>query len=233
MCLIGDMSKGFHVLVRAFTEPRSTSAKNYSISQRPAVGVSKRNIRSEHDSATVTRGLVTRNPLTGVSRVSNNVVIISNSTLSVAAPPRYPVHCFNPYILHLQPAAAEDCGFIINQIVLRLFAPTRQLTFGFTDAVDCNLTKPQYRQWQYGQCLISVKNNDESQIDTFRMLDVATTARRIITKCLIDAQPKLGGVATIGTDGRGFYVFVGGPLVSNPVLSDALLLRESTGVESS
>ena len=233
LCLIGDASKGFHVIVRAFAEHRSISAKNSTISQRPAVGVSRRTIRSQHDSENATRGLTTKDPLPDVSRVSNRKVVISNSTLSVAAPPRYPVHCFNPFILHLQPAAAEDCGFIINQIILRLFDPTRQLTFGFTDAVDVNLSKPQYHQWQYGQCLISVKNNDEGQIDTFRLLDVANTARRITTKCLVDAQPKIGGVAFIGTDGRGFYVFIGSPLISNSVWSDAMLLRESTGVESS
>lgn len=75
--------------------------------------------------------------------------------------------------------------------------------------------------------MISVKNNDEAQVDTFSLLDVATTARMISTKCLVHAQPKIGGVATIGTDGRGFYVFVGGPVVSNPALSDTMLLRES------
>lgn len=76
--------------------------------------------------------------------------------------------------------------------------------------------------------MIMVKNHDEGQIDIFRLFDVATTARRIITRWLIDTQTKVGGVAIIGTDGRGFYVFVGGPLVSNAALSDAMLSRDST-----
>ena len=91
LCLIGDTSKGFHVIVRAFTP---ISAKNSTISQRPAVGVSRRTIRSQHDLETATGELVTRDPLSDVSRVSNHVMVRSNSTLSVAASPRYPVHCF-------------------------------------------------------------------------------------------------------------------------------------------
>lgn len=168
----------------------------------------------------------------GVSRVANHPAVTSNSTIGTVPPARHPVQCFNPFIIHLQPAAATDCGFIINQIILRLFDPTRQLTFGFTDAADVNLSKPEYRAWQYGQCVISVKNHNVAQVDTFRLLDLATTARRITIQCLVNTQDKLGGVANIGTDGRGFYVYVGGPLISSPSLSDVMLLSESTGAES-
>lgn len=228
LSLIGESSKGFHVIVQAY--PRIVSAKNSTVSQGPVVSVSRRTMQPQHDSeaAMGSRGLVTRDPLAGVPSVLNDLVVPSNLTL-----PNYPVHCFNPFIIHLQPAAAEDCNFIINQLILRLFDPTRLLTWGFTDDVDVNLSKPQYRQWQYGQCLISVKNNDEGQINTFRLLDLARTARRISTRCLIYQDVKIGGVATIGLDGRGFYVYVGGPLASDSASSDAMLLGERTGVKSS
>lgn len=81
--------------------------------------------------------------------------------------------------------------------------------------------------------MVSVKNNDESRVDTFRMLDVASTARRISIQCLVDTQDKIGGVAYVGTDGRGFYIYVGGPLDSSPGFDDVMLLRGSTGAESS
>ena len=80
--------------------------------------------------------------------------------------------------------------------------------------------------------MISLMDNDMAQVDTFRLLDVATTARRISTQCLIYTQEKMGGVASIVTDGRGFYVYVGAPLGSNPALSAAMVLREATGTES-
>ena len=228
LSLIGDSSKEFHVILQG--HPRAISAKNSTVSQRSSVSVSKRMMGSPHVSETAmgARELVTRDPLAGVSPVSNDLVLTTNLTL-----PNYPVHCFNPLILHLQPAAAEDCFFIINQIILRLFDPTRQLTWGFTDDVDVNLSKPQYQKWQYAQCMISVKDNDEGQVNTFRPLDLANTARRISTQCLIYQDVKFGGVATIGIEGRGFYVFVGGPLASISAVRDMMLLGESTGVKSS
>lgn len=233
--IIGDVSEGMYVLLEGHVEPDRLSSKNSHPSQQPAVSVSKRATRSQQDSENSARapGVKTRNPVTSVSRVSNRPILISNLTLSPAAPPRYPAQCFNPAIIHLPPAAATDCIYVINQIILRRFDPTRQLTFGFTDAADVNLARAENQKWQFGQCMVSVKNNDESRVDTFRMLDVASTARRISIQCLVDTQDKIGGVAYVGTDARGFYIYVGGPLDSSPGFDDVMLLRGSTGAESS
>lgn len=81
--------------------------------------------------------------------------------------------------------------------------------------------------------MISVKNDDVTRVDTFRLLDVAATARRITMQCLVNSQDKVGGVSDIGTDGRGFYVYVGGPLDSSASLGDVRLFGESRGVKSS
>ena len=199
------------------------------MSQQPAVSLSG----ADSDHPATSRAVEVRDPLGGVSRGANHPAITSNSTIGTTLSAGYPVQCFNPRVVSLQPAAATDCNFIINQIILRLFDPTRQLTFGFVDDVDVNLSKPEYRQWQYGQCLISIKNPNVFQSDTFRLLDVATTARRITMQCVVDTQEKIGGTAKIGTVGRGFYVSVGGLLAASPLLSDVMLFRESTGVESS
>lgn len=236
LSLLGDVNKGFHVILRGYTESESVSAKNSSVSQQPAASVSRRGVLSRHHSEGPARAqsMETRDPLTGVSHVANHSIVTSISTIGLVRPPiRYPIHCFNPLIIHLQPAAATDCGIIITQIILRLFVPTRQLTFGFTDAEDINLSRPEYQKWQYGQCMISVKNDDVTRVDTFRLLDVAATARRITMQCLVNSQDKVGGVSDIGTDGRGFYVYVGGPLDSSASLGDVRLFGESRGVKSS
>lgn len=227
VCLIGDVSAGFHVVLQGYQRPESITTKNSSVAQQPAASVSRRGSTSHHhseDSAGY-QAVEIRDPLRAVSRLEDHPVVTSNSTIDTVPPTRYPVRCFNPFVIHLQPAVAPDCNYIINQIILRLFNPTRQLTFGFTDAVDVDLSRPPYQRWQYGQCLISVKNNDVAQVDTFRLLDLAATARRISMHCLVNTQEKLGGVATIGTDERGFYVYVGGPL-------DVILLSERSHAES-
>lgn len=234
LSLAGDVSRGFQITLQGYVEPERSSAKNSSIPQQPAVSVSRRGVLSQHHSENPAepQSLEIRDPLMRVSWVVNHPDVTSNSTIGTPRPARHPVHCFNPFIVHLQPAAPTDCTFIINQVILRLFDPTRELTFGFTDAADVNLSKPEYQKWQYGQCMISVRNIDVTRVDTFRLLDVVITARRITTQCLVNAQDKIGGIANIGVEGRGFYVYVGGPLGSSPQLSDVMLFRESTGVDS-
>ena len=127
LVLIGDLSKGFHVILQGHGQSESDSAKNSSPSQKPAVSVSRRAMRSQHHSANSAgfQEVEIRDPLMGVSRVANHPAVTPNATIGTAPPARHPVQCFNPFIIHLQPAAATDCGFIINQIILRLFDPTR------------------------------------------------------------------------------------------------------------
>ena len=225
--LIGDVSARFHIALRGHWEPESVSAL-------PAVSVSRRAIptRDNPSKSAAFQLVETPDPLMSVSRVLNHPAVASNIIHNAAALSIYPVHCFNPLIIHMQPAAPIDCGYVVNQIILRLLDPMRQMTFGFTDAADINLSKPEYRRWQFGQCTIAVKNNDVARVDTFRLLDVAATARSIIIQCLVHTQEKFGGVAKIGTDERGFYVYVGAPFISSPGLSDGLLLREGIGLEA-
>lgn len=221
--LIGDPSNS-HVLTLHRIQFNDVSAEIFNISHQPAASISKRAIgsQSEPESAGASQKVETSDLATRASRLSDRSAVASNVTLTAGTPTAYPVHCFSPLIVHLPPATAADCSYIINYIILRLFDPTRQLTFGFTDAADINLSKPEYRRWQHGECTISVKNYDEGQSDVFSLLDVAATARRISTQCLVDTRVKLGGVASIGTEERGFYVYVGGPLAVESGLSDPI-----------
>ena len=228
-----DVRSQFKVILR---EPGlySISADTSGVSGQPAASVSRRGIRSQDTSENAggPQELETRDPLRRVPHVSNRPTRTSNFSLSEASPTDHPVHCFNPSIIHLPLAVATDCVYIINHVILRGLDPLRPMTFGFTDAVDINLLNPEHSKWQHGQCIITLANNDERSIDTFRMLDVVNTARRISTQCLGTTGRKMGGVASIGTDGRGFYVYVGGPLDSSPTLSDVVLLNEIAGLES-
>ena len=229
--LIGNVGDGVGVVLRGSGALGSVSEKGPSISHQPAMGVSRRDIRHQRDmeNAEAPQGIETRDPLRGVSRVSNHPVVASNATLSAAALPTYAVKCFNPLIVSIPPAVAKDCSYVINQVILRLSDPTRELTFGFTDAADINLSKPEYRKWQHGQCMISLKSDYGDQMDKFRLLDVAMTARRVVTQCVVNTKDKIGGISNIGTEGRGFYVYVGGPLVPALGASDVLLLPGNNG----
>lgn len=235
LSLIGNVDDGFGVVLRGSGALGSVSEKGPSVSHQPAMGVSRRAIRPQpvSEDAEALQGIETRDPLRGVSRVSNHPAVASNAALSAPALPTYAVNCFNPLIVRIPPAVARDCSYVINQVILRLSDPTRELTFGFTDAADINLSKPEYRKWQHGQCMITLKSDHEGQMDKFRLLDVAMTARRIVTHCVVNTKDKIGGVSGIGTEGKGFYVYVGGPLVPRRALSDVLLLPgDNGGVES-
>lgn len=123
----------------------------------------------------------------------------------------YPIHCFDPATLHrLRPAAASDCRFIINEIILRLPNPMIEQTFGYTDVVDINLSIRDNGQWIYGQCVVFVKNLDTTSRDRFRFLDVAHTAHRVVEQCIEGSKYAIGGTADIGTIVDNFYVGVGG-----------------------
>lgn len=221
LSLIGD-PQNVYVLTLHGLRYNGVSAEVFNISHQPAASISKRAIgsQSEPESVRASHKVETSDLATGASRLSDRPAVASNVPLTIGTPTAYPVHCFSPLIVHVPPATAADCSYIINYVILRLFDPTRQLTFGFTDAADINLSKPEYRRWQHGECAISVKNHDEGQSDVFSLLDVATTARRISTQCLVNTRVKLGGVASIGTEERGFHVYVGGPLAVESGLSD-------------
>ena len=120
------------------------------------------------------------------------------------------IDCF-PSGSHLPDANADDCKFIINSIILGLKDPFREQTWGFIDTVDINLSLPEYL-WKFKDCYIRVRNIDESQVDTFRPVDVAELAQTIVRKCVAETKERLGGNADIGRlrAPRSFYVVVSG-----------------------
>lgn len=178
-----------------------------TVSLPPSVSVEKRASDPQHRSS---RSTGTQTAQGGAMSNSNLDLFSTNLSRSLEAPPSYPVHCFNPYSVKLKPAAVEDCQFVINHIILRYPNPMYQQTFGYMASADIDLSLPQNQKWIFGHCAMFVRNLDKSRTDTFRMVDVAYTAHRIMAECVTGAKYPLGGVADVGTVADNFYVGVGG-----------------------
>ena len=140
----------------------------------------------------------------------NLIVPSTDPAASIKVPPEYSVGCFNPYTYRLKPADVEDCQFVINDIILRYPNPMSEQTFGFTSAADIDLSLPENERWIFGRCAIFVRNIDRTRTDTFRMVDVAFTAHRIMNKCIIGQRYPVGGTCDVGSSEDNFYVGVGG-----------------------
>ena len=140
----------------------------------------------------------------------NPATPLSNSTGKLKTEVDHEVACF-AVGSRLTYAVEEDCRFIINNIILHMNDPFREQTWGFTDGVDIDLSLDEY-EWVYQGCYIRVQNGDETQVDSFRPVDVAQQAQRIIETCVVDAKQPLGGYADVGhlTLFRSFYVVVSG-----------------------
>ena len=232
LSLIGEESNGFHVILQGISE--SLSATNSSLSQSLAVSVSKRARRSQSslENPAESQGVDIRHQPRDSSLTLVHPAGATNSTSSVTAAWSHPVHCFDASIAHLQEAVSYDCNRIANQIIYNLFDRQAEMTFGFTDAADINLSRPEYQEWRYGQCMVSLRNHDETQIDTFRFLDVVVTAIRINGKCVADRWGmRLGGTARVGALERSFYVYVGNPVALDSVSSDVTLSRRRIGAK--
>lgn len=146
-------------------------------------------------------------------------------TEGLTAGKRYPVHCFDPSSAHaLMPAIRSDCDVIISEVILRLPNPMKEQSFGYTDAADINLSETEYNNWNYGQCVVFIRNIDHhTRQDRFRFLDVAYTAQRIMNQCLDGSKHAIGGIADVGTIDDNFYVGLSG--------FDSRSLRNGTSLE--
>lgn len=154
-------------------------------------------------------------PHTIESRASVNLLpghdLSSTVTERLEAGETYPVHCFDPsYVHRLKPTVAADCRIIINDIILAFPDPMRERSFGYTDAEDVNLSKRGNDRWVFGQCVVLLRNVDETSRDLFRYVDIANTAQRIMDKCVEGTKYVLGGTSDIGIIEDNFFVVLGG-----------------------
>lgn len=110
---------------------------------------------------------------------------------------------------------ADDCQVIIDHVILRYPNPMMPQTFGYSDSVDFDLREPENQRWIFGQCSIFVRGLDQTLEDTFRMVDVASTASRITKACVTEVKYPNGGAAGIGSSEENYYVAVGGSPVAH------------------
>lgn len=161
---------------------------------------------------------------------SSEALSRSNSSGNVKAETDHDIDCF-PRGSRLPNANIDDCQFIIDSIILAMKDPFQERTWGFTDTADINLSLPQYK-WIFKDCLMRIKNLDDTEVDTFSPVDVAEVAQGIVKKCIVDTKERLGGNADVGQleFPRRFYVVVSGTArVSKEYLGNGTLLSLPLG----
>lgn len=165
------------------------NAKNSAVA--PGVTVERRGSDAERGSSLSTGTHILR---PGSAFGGSDLALpAKNLSASVKAPPIYPVTCFNPYSVELKSAAAEDCQFIIDHVIMSYPNPMSPQTFGYSASVDVDLALSENGKWVFGECAIFVRNPNKRRVDTFRMVDVAITATRVLTECVVGARYPVGG----------------------------------------
>jgi len=121
-----------------------------------------------------------------------------------------PIHCFNPYSTGIEQVKVKDCRVIIHHIILSYPHPMLPQTFGYNDEVDVDLREQENAAWYYGNCVIFVRSEHKSEVDTFRMVDVADAANRVMNECIEGKRYAVGGSTAVGSSRSDFYVGLGG-----------------------
>lgn len=83
-------------------------------------------------------------------------------------------------------------------------------TWGYTDDQDIDLSLAENHQWDYRECVIFMRALRLTQVDRFRVVDVALAAKKILQKCVVDSKLANGGIVDIGAHEHGFYIVLGG-----------------------
>lgn len=142
------------------------------------------------------------------------------------------ISCFHPIPIEYRAANADDCNKIIDVIILRLYPePFAELSWGYTDQQDINLSLEKNNKWILGECMIFVRCPNQSSVDRFRIVDVAIRAKNLIKECVVGTKEGYGGFSDIGNLPflASFYVAVGGrddnlenSKVSSPTTNDTI-----------
>ena len=108
------------------------------------------------------------------------------------------VRCFHPIPLDYKAAKADDCNEIIDMIILRYPEPFAELSWGYTDQQDINLSLAENSKWILGECMIFVRCPNPSSVDRFRIVDVAARAKNVIKECVVGTKKGYGGFSDVG-----------------------------------
>ena len=159
-------------------------------------------------------------PRSSVS-TSQGSIFQLNSTVN------HPARCFHPIPLEYKAAKEEDCHFIIDNIILRYPEPFAELSWGYTDEQDINLTLRKNSKWTWGECTIFVRSQNNRLVDRFRIIDVAARAKDVIRECVVGTKEGYGGFSDVGHLPMlvSFYVAVAG---RDDTLANSTLLSPPT-----
>lgn len=150
---------------------------------------------------------------------------LSNFTGNLKVNVEHEADCFPPGS-PLPAVNGEDCTWIINNIILAMKDPFRVQTWGYTAAVENNVSLKRY-QWIFNNCKISVRNLDQQQVDSFRPVDVAEVAQRLVQTCVTQMKEPIGGTCDIGRLHlpKTFYVVMSGvPILGRGTPSNNTIL---------
>ena len=161
-----------------------------TISLRQSVDLEQRASDRQHGSSLSTS---TQDSDSGGALSSLDLVLpLKNASRTITAPPTE-VHCFDPFSRELASVTTADCEFIIDEIILRYPNPMSPQTFGYNSSADIDLSQPENEKWYHGDCVIFVRNINKTRMDTFRIVDVASTAQRIVRECIYGTKYAKGG----------------------------------------
>ena len=164
-------------------------------------------------------------PLTLDPSVSlNETLSLSISAGNLRVNVEHELNCF-PRGSPLPAANEEDCRWIIENIILGMKDPFREQTWGYTDAAENNISLERYN-WLFNRCRITVRNLDQEQVDSFRPVDVAEVAQRVVQTCVVETKEPLGGTCDIGRleIRESFYVLVSGTILGRGTSSNNTFL---------
>lgn len=140
-----------------------------------------------------------------------SVQVIESFSISQPALPVYPVKCFDPASSQGRrrnpglKKLIEDCNYILNEMILRLEDVFTETTFHFPGYETPTDHKAQSR-WTHGQCIIFVSAIEPLDAARMSLYDVALTANKILSECVISTSKILGGSSLIGPPNQSSYV---------------------------
>ncbi|KAM0803816.1 hypothetical protein BDR22DRAFT_970160 [Usnea florida] len=227
---IGSREASYHVVLQGGLP----NIEENTLSNADALALS--NSRDSNQSLSKKRAMNTPTgfqPLTLDPSVSlNETLSLSISTGNLRVNVEHELNCF-PRGSSLPAANEEDCRWIIDNIILAMKDPFREQTWGYTDAAENNISLQRYN-WLFNRCRITVRNLDQEQVDSFRPVDVAEVAQRVVQACVVETKEPLGGTCDIGRleIRESFYVLVSGTILGRGTSNNTFLSLPSNGLRA-
>ncbi|KAI4158665.1 MAG: hypothetical protein LQ342_007244 [Letrouitia transgressa] len=141
--------------------------------------------------------------------------------------PIYPVTCFH-HSTHpeFRPLDPDSCSLVIEYLISTPGSNIDEWEFG-PEGTRHNFTIP--RRWATSGCVIVIRNTRPHETDIFKVLDIAVTAQRIITRCRRESVKDFrGGTSSIGTSYvRGLAVGVAAPHLETPNDEDTVMVPDA------